>query len=129
VRDVKRRLAALEKNMGKRKVASDNDAGNGNETQTRDGLYSNIGISDAELEAIAEAAANPAVDDILPFLLVKIRRAFQEGAKLEAISSGCSAYVSALKARHVITGKAAKNLEMALEQAVLEVGAEFGIAL
>jgi hypothetical protein len=92
-------------------------------------LYSDIGISDAELEAIAEAAANPAVDDILPFLLVKIRRAFQEGATMETISNGCTAYVSALKARHVITGKAAKNLETALEQAILEVGAEFGVAL
>ncbi|MBI4759026.1 MAG: hypothetical protein HY783_08540 [Chloroflexi bacterium] len=69
------------------------------------------------------------MDDILPFLLVKIRRAFKEGATLETVSSGCAAYVSALKARHVITGKAAENLEAALEVAVTEVGAEMGVAL
>jgi hypothetical protein len=63
-----------------------------------------------------------------PFLLVKIRRAFKEGTT-EAISSGYAAHVSALKARHVITGKAAKDLESALEQAIVEVGAEFGVAL
>jgi hypothetical protein len=92
------------------------------------GLFSSM-FTEEELEDIAVAAQNPTIDDVIPLLLVRIRRAVQEGASLDSISRGIDTYIRACKAKYLISGDAAKNLETAFQRALDEIAAELGIPL
>lgn len=100
----------------------------GNQNARKGGLFAKY-FTDDELGAVATAVADPKVDDIIPLLLVRLRRALDEGASLDSIARGTDSYIRALKARYLMSGDAARNFETAFARAIDEIMAEMGLPL
>ena len=98
----------------------------GNQNASKGGIYSSL-FTGNELAFIATATWTP--DDVTAMLLVAIKRALEKKASLDSIARGADSYIRALKARYLLSGDAAKNLESAFAQALDELSAELGLPL
>jgi hypothetical protein len=81
-----------------------------------------------ELQALAARSDEPSVDDVVPVLLVAIRRALADGAQPALVVRACEAYVRALRERGRL-GSAGAGEESALRRALDALGAELGAEL
>jgi len=98
----------------------------GNQNARAGGLFSTL-FTDAELADLATAPDTLTVDDILPLLLVRIRRALAEGASLDTVARGVDTYLRALKTKKALEADKEQTLEAAFEAALQEIADEMGL--
>lgn len=82
-----------------------------------------------EMSALLAVENAPSVDDVVPVLLVAIRRALESGAPTNVVVRACEAYVRALRERRQAQERPGSAGEDSLSQALEEIGGELGITL
>ncbi len=82
-----------------------------------------------EMRALLAVENAPSVDDVVPVLLVAIRRALESGAPAQVVVRACEAYVRALRERRQAQERPGPAGEDSLGQALEEIGSEFGMKL
>lgn len=82
-----------------------------------------------EMRALLAVENAPSVDDVVPVLLVAIRRALESGAPANVVVRACEAYVRALRERRQVQERPGSGGEDSLSQALEEIGGELGMEL
>jgi len=101
----------------------------GGEEASATGLFAALFTAE-EMQALAEMGDAPSVDDVMPVLLVAIRRALESGAPANVVVRACEAYVRALRERRQAgANMPAGDLEHAVSQALDALGKELDIEL
>ena len=79
-----------------------------------------------ELAALEGCLDDPCVDDVVPVLLVSIRRAMAGGAQPNVVVRACEAYLRALRERRSAAGgrRDDDGLDVALDRLSTELGVE-----
>lgn len=82
-----------------------------------------------EMNALLAVEDAPSVDDVVPVLLVAIRRALESGAPANVVVRACEAYVRALRERRQAQERPGSAEEDNLGQALEAIGNELGMKL
>ncbi|MCL5110598.1 MAG: hypothetical protein M1401_17375 [Chloroflexi bacterium] len=114
--------------MGRRKQPQDRrSAASPQTTAINVGPYEDC-LTPADRDALSRATAT-GLDEETALLRVLIRRALVEGKPATQVAYLVDCLTRLLKARHVLTGKAAKSLDEALAKALDAIAAEMGATL
>ncbi|MBC7241553.1 MAG: hypothetical protein H5T60_03790 [Anaerolineae bacterium] len=82
-----------------------------------------------EMSALLAVENAPSVDDVVPVLLVAIRRALESGAPANVVVRACEAYVRALRERRQAQERPGPAGEDSLGQALEAISGELGVEL
>jgi len=86
-------------------------------------------FSEEELRALASLDGEPTVDDVVPVLLVAIRRALESAATPNVVVRACEAYVRAVRERRRLAGQGDEPAGQALDQALDALSGKLGVPL